>query len=120
MTSKLQALFNAVIVKQIEETESTYGNIIVPDMGKENSLQGEVYVAGPGHYNANGDFIATTVQPGDIVILPQVGSSKITYKGQEYLVCRENDILAVIADRNLNYSVSFGNIEDADENELPF
>lgn len=113
MTSKLQALFNAVIVKQIEETESTYGNIIVPDMGKENTIRGLVYVVGPGHHTSNGNFISTTVLPGDEVILPQAGPTKLQYKGQEYLVCRENDILAVITDRDINYSIDF-------DQELPF
>ena len=111
MNSKLQAVFNAVIVKPIEDEESVYGSIIVPDMGKENSLKGEVYVVGPGYYNSDGTFIYTTVQPGDIVYLPQMGPSKIQYKGIEYLVCRENEILAVETDRFLNHN---------DDEELPF
>ena len=111
MKSKLQALFNAVIVKPIEDEESVYGSIIVPDMGKENSLKGEVFVVGPGYYNSDGTFISTTVQPGDIVYLPQMGPSKIQYKGVEYLVCRENEILAVETDRFLNHN---------DDEELPF
>ena len=118
MNSKLQALFNAVIVKPIESEESTYGSIIVPDMGKENSIRGEVYIVGPGYYNNDGTFIYTTVQPGDIVYLPQMGPSKIQYKGVDYLVCRENEILAVEADRFLSkIDMSY---EDADEAELPF
>lgn len=113
MTTKLQALFNAIIVKQIEETESTYGSIIVPDMGKETTIRGLVYVVGPGHHTSNGNFLPTVVKPGDEVILPQAGPVKMQYKGQEYLICRENDIMAVISDRNVYY-------EGFDEEDLPF
>ena len=50
----VKALFNAVIVKQIEQDESTYGNIVVPDMGKEKNLRGEVISVGPGLLLSNG------------------------------------------------------------------
>jgi len=113
MTPRLQALYNSVIVKPIESEESTYGSIIVPDMGKENSIKGEVYVVGPGYYNSDGTFICTQVQPGDIVYLPQMGPSKIQYKGVDYLVCRENEILAVEAGRFINQGVGY-------EDEVPF
>ena len=74
---KLKALFNAVIVKQIEQDESTYGNIIVPDMGKEKNILGEIVSVGPGYYSALGNFITTTTQPGDTVILPSMGATKM-------------------------------------------
>ena len=57
----VKALFNAVIVKPIEQDESTYGTIVVPDMGKEKNLRGEVVSVGPGHYTGMGNFIETTV-----------------------------------------------------------
>ena len=58
----VQALFNGVIVKPIEEEESVYGNIIVPDMGKEKNLKGEVVSIGPGYYSGMGHFIETTLK----------------------------------------------------------
>ena len=57
----VKALFNEVIVKQIEQDESTYGNIVVPDMGKEKNLRGEVMSVGPGYYSAMGNFIETVL-----------------------------------------------------------
>ena len=91
----VRALFNAVIVKPIEEEESVHGNIVVPDMGKEKNIKGEVISVGPGTYQM-GHFIETTIQVGDTVLLPQMGPTTMDYMGEEYLICQENQILAVI------------------------
>ena len=93
---KLQALFNAVIVKQIEQDESTYGTIVVPDMGKEKNLRGEVISVGPGYHSAMGNFIKTTVKVGDEVLLPSMGATKVDYDGEEYLMIEENKILGIV------------------------
>ena len=93
---KLQALFNAVIVKQIEQDESTYGTIVVPDMGKEKNLRGEVVSVGPGYHSAMGNFIETTVKVGDEVVLPALGATTMDYAGEEYLLIEENKILGII------------------------
>ena len=92
----VKALFNAVIVKQIEQDESTYGTIVVPDMGKEKNLRGEVVSVGPGYYSAMGNFIETTVKVGDEVLLPSMGATKMDYNGEEYLMIEENKILGII------------------------
>lgn len=92
----VKALFNAVIVKQIEQDESTYGTIVVPDMGKEKNLRGEVMSVGPGYYSAMGNFIETTVKVGDEVLLPSMGASKMDYNGEEYLMIEENKILGIV------------------------
>ena len=93
---KLKALFNAVIVERIEEEESTYGSIVVPDMGKEKTIKGTVISVGPGQYSAMGQLIETTVKEGDTVILPQMGPTVLNHGSDEYLVCKENEILAII------------------------
>jgi chaperonin GroES len=92
----VKALFNAVIVKQIEQDESTYGTIVVPDMGKEKNLRGEVMSVGPGYYSAMGNFIETTVKVGDEVLLPSMGATKMDYDGEEYLMIEENKILGIV------------------------
>lgn len=92
----MKALFNAVIVKPIEEEESVHGSIIVPDMGKEKNLKGEVVSVGPGYYSGMGTFIETVVKEGDIVILPQMGPIKMDHEGQEYYMIEENKILAIV------------------------
>ena len=92
----VKALFNAVIVKQIEQDESTYGTIVVPDMGKEKNLRGEVVSVGPGYYSAMGNFIETIVKVGDEVLLPSMGATKMDYDGEEYLMIEENKILGIV------------------------
>jgi chaperonin GroES len=93
---ELEALFNAVIVKPIEAEESTYGSIIVPDLGNEKNQTGEVISVGPGQSTLMGTFIPTISKVGDIVVLPTQGFTKLPYKGDEYYVGPENQILAKI------------------------
>jgi chaperonin GroES len=94
---KLEALFNAVIVKPVEVEETMYGNIVVPDLGKERNQTAEIVAVGPGHYSITGDnFIKTISQVGDTVVLPSMGFTKFEWDGIEYLIGKENDILAKI------------------------
>jgi len=93
---ELEALFDAVIVKPIESEETTYGNIIVPDLGKEKNEMGEVIAVGPGKSTITGDFISTILKKGDKVVLPTMGFTKLPYNGEEYYVGPENQILAKI------------------------
>ena len=91
---ELEALFNVVIVKPFESEETTYGNIIVPDLGKEKNEFGEVIAVGPGMHTQTGTFINTTLKVGDRVVLPTMGFTKLPYNGEEYYVGPENQILA--------------------------
>lgn len=91
---ELEALFDAVIVKPFESEETTYGNIIVPDLGKEKNEFGEIVAVGPGKPTITGEFISTTVKLGDKVVLPTMGFTKLPYNGEEYYVGPENQILA--------------------------
>ena len=92
----VKALFNGVIIKPIEEEESSYGTIVVPDMGKEKNIKGEVVSVGPGYYSGMGNFIETTVKVGDIVLLPQMGPVKVDFEREEYYMIEENKILGII------------------------
>lgn len=94
----LQAIFNTIIVKPQEEEETTYGSIVVPDLGKEKGLVGTIVSVGDGFYTLMGNYIPTTLKIGQKVILPAVGASKIEHEGQEYWSCQENQVLAVIND----------------------
>lgn len=95
---KLQAVFNSIIVKPQEEEETTYGSIVVPDLGKEKGLRGTIVSVGPGYYTVTGTYVETTLKVGQKVILPAIGSSKIEDDGQEYWSCPESQVLAVIND----------------------
>ncbi len=91
---KLEALFNAVIVKPIEAEEAKYGSIVVPDMGKDKNEHGEVVAVGPGQHTISGTFIKTQSKIGDIVVLPTQGFTKLQHDGDDYFVGPENQILA--------------------------
>jgi chaperonin GroES len=94
----LEALFDAVIVKPIETEETSYGNIIVPDLGKEKNEIGEVIAVGPGKPTFTNEFIPTVIKVGDKVILPTMGFTKLPYDGEEYYIGKETEILAKIKD----------------------
>jgi chaperonin GroES len=96
MQTKLQALFDAVIVKPQESHETTYGNIIVPDLGKEKNETGIIIAIGPGKNSVTGDFLPTILKVGDKVVLPTMGFTKLPFEGEEYYVGPENQILCKI------------------------
>jgi chaperonin GroES len=96
---KLEALFNAVIVKPLESEETTYGSIIVPDLGKDKNEMGEVVSVGPGQSTQMGNFIPTNLKVGDIVVLPTMGFTKLPYEGEEYYVGPENQVLAKVSNQ---------------------
>jgi len=93
---KLEALFDAVILKPVEEEETTYGSIIVPDVGKEKNEKCEVVAVGPGKHTVTGDFLETVSQIGDIVVMPTMGATRLEHEGEEYYVIPENQLLAKI------------------------
>ena len=93
---KLEALFDAIIVKPVEEEETMYGSIVVPDAGKDRNEKGTVVAVGPGKLTVAGKFLETIIKEGDIVILPTIGFSKLEYDGEEYFIGPENQILAKI------------------------
>ena len=95
---ELEALFDAVIFKPQEEEETTYGSIVVPDLGKDRNEHGTIVAVGPGKETVTGTFIKTTVKVGDLVILPTMGFTKLQHKGDEYYIGAENQILARVND----------------------
>jgi chaperonin GroES len=93
---KIKPLHNHVVIKQQDETETMYGNIVVPDLGKEKPLMGEVIAVGPGYYTPTGAYIDTTTEIGQVVVFPAFGGIKMTIDGEEYVVCKEQDLLAIL------------------------
>ncbi len=93
---KLTAVFNSIIVKPQTQEETTYGNIVVPDLGKEKHLTGTIVSVGPGYHCATGEFVASTLKVGQKVILPQMGPTKIEFEGEEYYGTAENQVIAII------------------------
>jgi len=93
---KLEALFDAVIVKPLETEETQFGSIFIPDAGKDRNEQGVVIAVGPGVEYAGIGFVNTTIKVGDTVILPTMGFSKLQFEGNEYYIGNEKQILAKI------------------------
>ena len=91
---ELEALFDAVIVKPLEEEETTFGSIVVPDLGKDRNEHGTVVAVGPGRQVAGIGFVETIIEKGDLVILPTMGFTKLEHKGEEFYIGPENQILA--------------------------
>jgi chaperonin GroES len=94
--SKLEALFDAVIVKPLESEETQFGSIFIPDAGKDRNEQGEVVAVGPGKHTVTGTFIPCEVKIGDTVVLPTMGFTKLQFQGDEYFIGPENQILGRI------------------------
>ncbi len=94
--TELEPLFDAVIVKPQDEEETTYGSIVVPDLGKDRNEHGTVVAVGPGRHVAGVGYIETEIKIGDKVVLPTIGFTKLEHKGEEYYIGQENQILARI------------------------
>ncbi|TVM16246.1 co-chaperone GroES [Oceanidesulfovibrio indonesiensis] len=93
---KLKPLHDRVLVKRLEEEEKTKGGIIIPDTAKEKPIKGEVVAVGPGKTNDKGDKVKLSVDKGDKVLFNKYAGTEIKVDGDEFLVMREDDILAII------------------------
>ena len=93
---KLKPLNDRVLVKRLEVEEKTAGGIYIPDSAKEKPLKGEVVAAGPGKLDDNGERVAMTVKVGDVVLFAKYAGSEVALDGEETLVMREDDILAIV------------------------
>lgn len=98
--SKLQPLNGYLVLRPIEEEEQTYGNIVIPDLGKERPELGEVVATSPV-YNYNSDkFVDSSIKVGEKVLIPKMGSVRITVEGDEYFICKEQDVYSKLVPEN--------------------
>ena len=93
---QLRPLHDRVIVKRIEEEEKTSGGIVIPDTAKEKPQQGKVIAVGKGKILENGKVMPPTVKEGHRILFGKYAGSDIKIDGEEHLIMREDDILAVI------------------------
>lgn len=93
----LQPTNDRILLKPIEEGEQKYGNIVIPDMGKERPELGEVLAVGPGRMTEHGTMLTVrTCKVGDVVMVPKIGTLRIDFEGEEYYIAQDREILAVI------------------------
>ena len=93
--SKLTPINGHVIIRPIDNEEQMIGNIVIPDMGKEKPEIGEVILASDTYNWHTGDYYRTKLTPGQKVLIPKMGSIKITVDGEDYFVTKETEILAI-------------------------
>lgn len=93
---KVKPLQDRVLVKRVEEEAKTKGGIIIPDTAKEKPQEGLVVAVGPGKVTDNGQRVVPEVKEGDRVLFGKYSGTDIKIEGEEHLILREDDILAVI------------------------
>ena len=92
----LKPLGDRLIVRATDEEETTASGLVLPDTAKEKPQKGEVIAVGDGARNDDGDRIALDVKKGDHVLYSKYGGTEIKVDGEELLVLRESDILAIV------------------------
>jgi chaperonin GroES len=92
----VRPLHDRIIVQRIEETEQKIGGIIIPDTAKEKPQQGKVIAAGAGKVKDDGKRVALDVKAGDLILFGKYSGQEIKLDGEEYLIMREDEVLAVI------------------------
>jgi chaperonin GroES len=96
MSVQIAPLHDQVLVRRLEEKETAKGGIIIPDTAKEKPQEGEVIAVGAGKFE-KGKRIPLDVKPGDRILFGKYTGNDITLEGQEYLILREEDILAKLS-----------------------
>ena len=94
----VRPLHDRIIVQRLEEGEQKIGGIIIPDTAKEKPQQGKVIAAGNGKIKDDGQRIPLDVVAGDLILFGKYSGQEIKLEGEEYLIMREDEVLAVIDD----------------------
>ena len=95
---KVKPLNDRVLVQRIEEVQVTKGGIVIPDSAKEKPIEGRIVAVGPGKMSDAGNRMALQLKEGDRVLFGKYAGTEIKMEGEEYLMMREEDILAVLTD----------------------
>jgi len=94
--AKIEPLDDRVVVKPLEQEGKTAGGIFLPETAKEKPQQGKIIATGPGKVLENGDRAPLSVKKGDLVLFAKYGGTEVEVEGEELLIIRESDLLAVI------------------------
>ena len=93
---KIRPLYDRIVVKRIEEKETTRNGIVIPDSAQEKPQEGEVMAIGKGKRLDRGKMVVLDVQVGDRILFGKYTGNEIQLDGTEYLVMREEDVLGVL------------------------
>jgi chaperonin GroES len=92
----IRPLYDRIVVKRIEEQETTRNGIVIPDSAKEKPQEGEVLAIGKGKRLDSGKMVALDVKAGDRILFGKYTGSEIQLDGTEYIIMREDDVLGVL------------------------
>ena len=92
----VRPLHDRIIVQRLEEGEQKIGGIIIPDSAKEKPQQGKVIAVGKGKSNDEGKILPLDVKEGDTILFGKYSGQEIKLDGEDYLIMREDEVLAVI------------------------
>lgn len=95
----IQPLGDRILIQHLEQDEKTAGGIILPDTAKEKPQEGKVIAVGKGRLLENGTVKPLEVKVGDTVLFAKYTGAEVTHKDKEFLILREDDILAVKSDK---------------------
>ena len=95
MAISVKPLADRVIVQPME-SETMKGGIIIPDTAKEKPQQGKIIAVGPGRVDDNGQRVEPEVKKGDVVLYGKYAGTEVTVEGNDYLILREGDVLAIL------------------------
>ena len=93
---KVQPLADRIVVEPLEETEEMRGGLYIPDTAKEKPQQGTVIAVGPGRISDEGERIPVELEEGQRVLYGKYSGTEVTIDGQDLLIIKESDVLAVI------------------------
>jgi chaperonin GroES len=96
VSMKVRPLHDRLIIQTLEEEEKTKGGIIIPDTAKEKPVEGKVIAVGAGRIKKDGTKMPLEIKKGDRVLYAKYAGTEIKMDGEEYLMMREDDILAII------------------------
>ena len=103
MESPIIPLGDKIVILPQEEGEQTYGNIVVPDMGKEKPEVGTVLAVGPGRISTDGTLIPNKLEVGVTVMVPKFGAQVVTIENETYIMASENDVLGIVKQKDETY-----------------
>lgn len=92
----IRPLYDRIVVKRIEEQESTRNGIIIPDSAKEKPQEGEVIAVGHGKRLEDGNLVALDVKAGDRILFGKYSGSETRLDDTEYIIMREDDVLGIL------------------------
>ena len=93
---KFRPLHDRVVVKRVEEDTKTKGGIIIPETAQEKPMQGKIIAVGPGGRDEAGKLIPIDLKKGDSILFGKWSGTEVKIDGEEHLIMREEDLLAVL------------------------